>query len=259
MINLKKYYVEMKHFVLFITFLLFISCSPSSYQVTKIQGGKTEVNQELTPIASYEDFIKPYREHINKNLDSVLAYAPITFDKSSGKWETAIGHLMATACFEKASWLLEKQHQKKVDVCLLNHGGIRSIIPKGAVSTRTAFEVMPFENSLVVVALKGKQLEDMVAFFIKERRAHPLAGLKITMNASHEVLRIEVNQKPLEKEATYYVATSDYLSGGGDNMLFFLENQGVYDLNYKIRNVVIDHFKAVDTLRVETTKNISIK
>jgi 2',3'-cyclic-nucleotide 2'-phosphodiesterase (5'-nucleotidase family) len=34
-----------------------------------------------------------------------------------------------------------------MDIVLLNHGGIRSIIPKGEVTTRTAFEIMPFETA----------------------------------------------------------------------------------------------------------------
>jgi hypothetical protein len=31
--------------------------------------------------------IKPYREHINNDLDSILAYCPETLDKSTGKWQ----------------------------------------------------------------------------------------------------------------------------------------------------------------------------
>ena len=41
------------------------------------------------------------------------------------------------------------------DIVLLNNGGIRSIISKGPISEKTAFELMPFENSIVVVKLKG--------------------------------------------------------------------------------------------------------
>jgi 2',3'-cyclic-nucleotide 2'-phosphodiesterase (5'-nucleotidase family) len=37
---------------------------------------------------------------------------------------------------------------------LLNNGGIRAILPLGNVTTRTAFQIMPFENTMVVIALK---------------------------------------------------------------------------------------------------------
>ncbi|MDP2159290.1 MAG: 5'-nucleotidase [Flavobacterium sp.] len=248
----------MKHFVLFITFLIFISCSTNQYNVSKIEGRKIEINQELPIIAEFETFIKPYRDHINKDLDSVLAFAPETLDKSKGQWQTNIGNFMADVCFEKASILFEKRHQKKIDICLLNHGGIRSIIPKGSITSRTAFEVMPFENSINVIALKGAQIEEMATYLISEKKPHPVSGLKININASNEIISILVNDKTVNKSQTYYVATSDYLSNGGDNMTFFQKNEGVFDLDYKIRNVLIDHFKEVDTLKVSTEKRIII-
>ena len=37
--------------------------------------------------------------------------------------------------------------------------------------------------------------------------------------------------------------TSDYLVNGGDNMLFFKKNVVKYDLEYKLRNIIIDYFK----------------
>ncbi|HMC02386.1 MAG TPA: hypothetical protein VKN14_15205, partial [Flavobacteriaceae bacterium] len=48
---------------------------------------------------------------------------------------------------------------------------------------------------------------------------------------------------------TYYVATNDYLYSGGDNMTFFKPNDSLYDLNYKIRNALIDYFKKTDTIK----------
>jgi 2',3'-cyclic-nucleotide 2'-phosphodiesterase (5'-nucleotidase family) len=258
MIKLKNYNIEMKHFVLFITFLIFTSCSTKPYNVSKIEGRKIEINQELPIVTEFETFIKPYRDHINKDLDSVLAFAPETLDKSKGQWQTNIGNFMADVCFDKASMLFEKRHQKKIDICLLNHGGIRSIIPKGSITSRTAFEVMPFENSIVVIALKGEQIEEMATYLISEKKPHPVSGLKININASDEIISILVNNQTVNKSQTYFVATSDYLSNGGDNMKFFQKNEGVFDLDYKIRNVLIDHFKEVDTLKVNNEKRIII-
>ncbi|GGD16603.1 5'-nucleotidase C-terminal domain-containing protein [Flavobacterium orientale] len=250
--------MKIKHFVLFITFIVLISCSSSSYKVSKIEGSKIEINDKITTISSYDDYIKPYRDHINKDLDSVLAYSSETLDKSKGQWQTNIGNFMADICFEKAALLFEKRHQKKLNVCLLNHGGIRSIIPKGKITTRTAFEVMPFENSIVVIALKGEQIEEMASYFISEKKPHPISGVKIYIDSDNLIQRILIQNKPLDKSAIYYVATSDYLSNGGDNMAFFQKNEDVYDLDYKIRNILIDYFKEVDTLKVSSENRIII-
>ena len=44
------------------------------------------------------------------------------------------------------------------------------------------------------------------------------------------------------------MATNDYLYNGGGNMTFFKPNEGLYNLDYKIRNLLIDYFKKVDTI-----------
>lgn len=238
--------------------MLFLSCS-QQYQVTKIAGKNTEISNELSLNTSIEAYIKPYRERITKDLDSVLGYNPKTLDKSIGEWQTSIGNFMADVCFQKATVICNKRFQKSVDICLLNHGGIRSIIPQGNITTRTAFEVMPFENNLVVIALKGEQLIEMVNYFVQEKKPHPLAGIKIYLDHQLKVQSIVVGYSPLEVSKIYYVATSDYLSNGGDNMTFFLKNEGTFDVDYKIRNVLIDYFKEIDTLSVSTEKRIFIE
>lgn len=98
-----------------------------------------------------ENFIKPYREHINKDLDSVLAYCPETLDKSTGKWQTTIGNLMADVTLERGNKVFNLREKKNIDICLLNNGGIRSILPKGNVTARTAFEIMPLKTALLLL------------------------------------------------------------------------------------------------------------
>lgn len=254
----KIFSIKITHFVIYVTLVLFTSCS-KHYQVTKIEGKNTAITEEYSSNATFETFIKPYREHITKDLDSVLAYNPETLDKSKGEWQTNIGNFMADVCHEKASFVFEKRHQKNVDICLLNHGGIRSILPKGNITTRTAYEVMPFENNLMVIALKGKQIKEMADYLIKEKKPHPLSGLKIYIDTELKIQFILVGTAPLDLSKIYYVATSDYLFNGGDNMTFFQKNEGTFDLDYKIRNVIIDYFKEVDTLKVSMDKRIIIE
>lgn len=259
MLKLINYLIPRKLFVLIITFfLLFVSCK-SSYEIVKIEGKQLSVSDTTAKNADIENFIKPYRKHINKDLDSVLAFCPVTLDKSKGEWQSNIGNFMADVCLMESDKLFFKRYQKKVDLCLLNHGGIRSIIPKGTVTTRTAFEVMPFENNMIVVALSGIEIRSLVDYLTQERKPHPLSGLKVIINDSLAVKSITVQGKALELQKVYYVATSDYLSNGGDNMVFFLKNEGVFDLDYKIRNVLIDYFKDVNEVIASPEPRIIIE
>ena len=115
---------------------------------------------------------------------------------------------------------------------------------------------MPFENSLIVVALKGNEIMAMVNHIIKEKKPHPLNGLQIFLNKENTIIKVLFKDKEIERNQIYYVATNDYLANGGDNMTFFLKNEGTFDLNYKIRNVLIDYFIKYKTIEASTVDRI---
>ncbi|MBC7494534.1 MAG: 5'-nucleotidase C-terminal domain-containing protein, partial [Flavobacterium sp.] len=93
-------------------------------------------------------------------------------------------------------------------------------------------------------------------YFISEKKPHPLAGISFEIN-NNAFQNINIQGKPIDLNKDYYVVTSDYLSNGGDNMLFFKNASKKFDLNYKLRNIMIDYFKDVDTLQIN--KDIRVK
>lgn len=250
MAKLKKYNGFLKLFVIFLTLFFLISCSQKNYNLAKINGKQLSVTEKIEQDTKIEDFITPYRKHINDDLDNILAYSPQTLDKSIGKWQSNIGNLIADVCLERGNKVFKAREKKDIDFCFLNHGGIRSILPKGNITTRTAFEIMPFENNLVVLALKGEQILEMTTYIIKEKKPHPLSGMTFTITKDYKGKDIQIKGKPLDLNTIYYVATNDYLANGGDSMNFFLKSIQKFDLNYKMRNVLIDYLKEVDTIPV---------
>jgi 2',3'-cyclic-nucleotide 2'-phosphodiesterase (5'-nucleotidase family) len=259
MVNLKNYNDVLKLFVIFLTLFFNISCGKQNYYVSKIEGKQTAITDNGKQDPQFENFIKPYREHIDNDLNSVLAYNPETLDKSTGKWQTSIGNLLADATLQRGNTIFLSREKKNIDLCILNHGGIRSILPKGNVTTRTAYEIMPFENSLVVIALKGEQVFELVNYFITTQKPHPLSGITFTIGKDNAAKNILVQGKPVEKDTIYYVATNDYLANGGDNMNFFKKGIQTFDLDYKLRNILIDYFKEVDTITAKNDIRVSVE
>ena len=247
MAKLKNYSVLMKFFVLFLTFTAVVSCSEKKYTVTRVEGREIGINNQYSEVANIENFIKPYREKIDADLNLVLAHAPETIDKS-GEWQTPMGNFLADITFDKSDKILQIRQKKSLDICLLNHGGIRTIIAKGDVTARNAFEIMPFENSAIVIGLKGEQVLEMITYIISEKKPHPLKGLTFTIDKNNQPKNILIKGNPLDSNKVYYVATSDYLSNGGDNMLFFKKGVEKIELDYKLRHIIIDYFKANKTI-----------
>lgn len=234
-------------FILLIIFAL-TSCKEQTYNLHKIEGKRIVISDSLNANSEIDAFIKPYREHINNDLDSTLAYSVNVFSKNDGQLNTAIGNFLADAVYTQANPVFNKRTGKNIDLVLLNHGGIRAVLPKGNISKRTAFEIMPFENSIVVVALKGFQIDSIVNFLSSNKRAHPISQLKLKINANFKPINATVKGENINKNKIYYVATNDYLYEGNDGMTFFKPNDSLYKLNYKIRTALIDHFNTIDTI-----------
>lgn len=258
MAKIKNYNVVLIHFVVFLTFLFHLSCSAPKSSITKIEGKQIAVTNDLQERAEIVQFINPYKEHIDKDLSVVLAEALETLDKN-GMWQSPMGNMFSQVVYEKGNPIFRGRENKTIDIVLLNHGGIRTIIPKGNITARTAYEIMPFENSLVVITLKGEQIEELLSYFIAEKKPHPLYGINFTINKDNKPTKISIQGKPFDRESSYNVGTNDYLANGGDNMNFFKKGLQRYDLDYKLRNILIDYFTEVDIVPILNDIRINVE
>lgn len=234
---------------LFLLLIVTASCKFNThYNPDRIEGKQLEVRDTIREDDSLAAFILPYKENIDKEMNMVLAYSPFNLTKNDGDLNTAIGNMMADALMELSNPIFERRTGRSIDIVLLNHGGIRSAISKGDITTRTAFQVMPFENEVVVAAMKGEHIREMVNYLVDAGTAHPISGLELVIAEDNTINKVLIQGKPLEDEKTYYVATNDYLLEGGDNMVFFSKATEVTSLDYKIRNLLIDYFDHYDTI-----------
>jgi len=251
--------LKIQHFVTIITFCGLISCSESGSTLAKIDAGQISIDSTISEVKAIETFTAPYRERIDEVLDSALAFAPANYGKTDGKYNTTAGNLMADIVMAQADPIFNSRTGNHIDFVLLNHGGIRAPISKGTVTARTAYEVMPFENTIVVVELSAESVLDMVDYLIQSKRAHPISKeLQLVLKVDGSLSRIRVNGEPLDKDRNYFVATSNYLVTGGDNMGFFKDGLAQTETDYFIRNAMIDYFKKVDTLSAEVDNRFYI-
>ena len=241
----------MKHFGLILTLFTLSLTTYAQNVVTEIHGKQVRVDASVGFKQEYEDLIAPYKQQINKDLDKILAYNPQLLDKTKGnQFQSNIGDLFAQVTLDKANKVFTEREKKLADIAILNNGGIRAVIPMGNVTARSAFEVMPFENGAVILEVKGQTILDFINFFIKEKKPHPFAGMSFTITADKKAKDIKIGTNALELEKTYYIVTNDYLASGGDRMEFFLKASRKIDLDYKLRDMLIDYFIDVDVVSV---------
>ena len=240
----------MKRYFWFLILIIGISsCKKTPVQLTRIEGKLIPVDSSVANSKILDSIIAPYRDKVDKEMNIVLSYAPESLIKERGTAETNIGNFMADVCYERGEPIFNKKTGKHIDFVLLNFGGIRAGIPKGPVTLSSAYEVMPFENSMVVVEMSYPKIQELLNYLAQSGSAHPISKQLHLVFSDAKPVSAKLLGKDLSPKRTYYVLTSDYLQHGGDRMNFFKNPVSLFNLNYKIRNAIIDTFKAKDTIR----------
>lgn len=235
------------NYLCFVLFLIAFGCQDENYKKERIQADIHLLDKQSEIDSTINAFVKPYRNRLTAEMDSVLAYAPKSLSKKDSRYNTAIGNMMADAVFELANPIFQKRKGSPFDAVLLNYGGIRASLNQGVVTTRTAYNIMPFENEIVVVELNSTQINEMFEY-LEQGTAHPIAGMAITLDAAERVKTSKTQGKVIEEDKTYFIATTDYLQQGGDHMDFLTQPLSIINLDYKMRTVLIDYFKKYDTI-----------
>ena len=106
--------------------------------------------------------------------------------------------------------------KRKVDVGILNFGGIRVGLPEGDILLDDFVSMFPFKNYLTYVGLKGSDLQE-VFNVIAASRPFVVGGVKFVQDG-HKIDTLLVGGKPIDPKKTYGVATVDFLIDGGDGL-----------------------------------------
>ena len=243
---MKKYFFS----TFLITAILFNGCN----QTNRSFDNKL-IDHEIPEDSIINFFIEPFTQKITESdLNISLAYSPEKYTKKDGELNSTLSNLFADATFEVCNPVYNEISNENIDIVLLNMGGIRSIISKGEISKKTAYELMPFENQILLLKLKGDIILEMVDYLITEKKPHPIYGLEIKLDQNYNLKSFNVNGNKLNPTAFYNVATTDYLLKGGDDMNFFAKNSKIFDLKIKMRDVLINYFQNIDTLILKTDK-----
>ena len=139
---------------------------------------------------------------------------------------------------EIARWIAGAiRAELKTDIAVVNTGGIRQSLPKGVITKSTVWSILPFDNKLLIVKLKGRDLitdlETAEAGFAGVERA--ARGYRLQ------------GGKPLDPEATYSVATIDYLYYGGSSFQFLKQDPTPRETGLDWRSPLIDWMKRQKT------------
>ncbi len=104
-----------------------------------------------------------------------------------------------------------------VDITLMNVNGHRAPIAKGDITVGDIFSTYSFENELVVVRLKGTDLNELFDQYAQMGGAGISGNVRLDIKDG-KITSSSVDGKPVDKDKIYTIVTLDYLAEGNDGM-----------------------------------------
>ncbi len=210
-------------------FLLALSACKTRYSVSK----KEAQHQSLKSASSsvkFDSIISPYSKILGNEMQKELVMCNGELTKDGH--EMTLGNFVCDA----VKWAYDSIAKAKQNVILLmNRGGLRTSINKGIVTVNSIFELMPFDNEIEVVTIKGIELESIIKAIIEKK--HAFLGMKI--RKSSEGIAAAIDLQSIKSNNDYVMVTSDFLANGGDGFTFGKKALSSNKLNMKVRDAII--------------------
>ena len=220
----------------FLGLFFLVACQPQTHLV-KSDHQYLSVKDVDKEDASITALIQPYKEQVAEEMNTVIGETAKMLTKEQpestlGNWATDLVHQQC-----------EQYLKQKVDFAVLNYGGLRlPSLPKGKITKGKIFELMPFDNLLVVLEIKGSDLMDLF-HHIAVNGGWPLSKqVKITTQ-KNKAIDVKINGQKIDKKRLYYVATNDYIANGGDKCSF-LEDKKQLPTGKRFRDAILEFVEA---------------
>ena len=199
----------------------------------------------------YLQSLAPIKEDLEKQLGAPIGYAPEALTVNRPECT-----MLNWAC-DALLAIAQKHCPNPVDMAVVNIGSMRCEWAAGEITFRNVFELMPFDNELVVLTLTGEEIHRLCEI-VATNNGEGMAGLRLKAR-NGKVLQVEINGKSLEKDKTYTVATSDYLSQGNDGMLPLKNYIKYWNSEEKIRDLYIEYIKQVKVVEAKVDGRMDIQ
>lgn len=247
-------YKSQNVFWLLLILVTAFSCTKQVYPAD-IDTSYYRINKRNKSDKELDALIKPYKEQLDAKMNTVIAYNEKEMTKA--RPNSSLGNWFADALLEEAEYV----YKKDIDISMQNYGGIRvPFLKQGDITVGNIYELMPFDNKLVILTMDGKLLQQLVDRIV-EKGGWPISSSLRFMMDGQVAKEVYINDKLLDLSKSYTVAIADYIANGGDKC-FFLDQAQREDKDVMIRDLIIDHLKrkpeGENRLQADESKRILI-
>ncbi len=229
-----------------------VAChKPAQVQSISEEAIRVDSTWDAIQDTAYLQALAPTTAFINQEMNVVIGHAPRHMQ--AYRPESELLNWTSDALYEMAC----KHYNGPIDFAIVNIGGVRTDWPAGDITVGHLFRLMPFDNQLVILTMEGKEVRNLCENIAAAGGEGVSSNLRLVID-DNEAEDITIKGKALDDDAMYYVATSDYLSGGADGLTaltHFVEREYTGKL---IRDLYIEHVRLHPTVESKCDGRITV-
>ncbi|KGP62791.1 5'-nucleotidase [Legionella norrlandica] len=135
------------------------------------------------------------------------------------------------------------------DIGITNLNGIRDDLKSGEINWGNIYSILPFSNRIVAISLNGNDIYDLLeqqwmGSFVNILQ---VSGLSYTYDSNaplgHKIIEITYQNKPLVREQTYTIATSDFLMNGNGIFSVIMKRGKITSIGKNDHDTVVEYIK----------------
>lgn len=178
--------------------------------------------------------IEPYKSQLDAEMNEIIG--KVKHDLTKARPESTLGNFLSDLLVVQA----EDCSGAEIHFAAQNYGGIRvPSVPAGNINRGKIYEIMPFENMLSILELKGDAVEKLINKMAESGGWPVSEQLNFVIDNGHPK-NITIKGEALNTSKTYRIALPDYIANGGDDCDFLINQQRIA-CDISIRNAIIKH------------------
>ncbi|MDR0629996.1 MAG: 5'-nucleotidase C-terminal domain-containing protein [Treponema sp.] len=220
---------------------------------------------EIAQDREITDMLEPYLTKADESLKEVVGNATDEFvigNRLPRKVESPLGDAITDAMV----WYFQTTYNQALDFAFINGGNIRTGLPAGPITREQVLTVLPFENYLYIVSLKGSDVIDLFTFIASIPQgnggwAQVSQEVRYTIDYTQGtgILQdLTIHNEPVDPDRLYRFCTNSYLLGGGDGYRILSKAQEPFNTSLIDSWVVLEALQAVGTISPETDGRITV-
>lgn len=237
--------------LLFVGLVSFYSCRPS-YHLTSVEGSRVLItsNFDSNPDENVNSILLPYKAVVDSIMLPVIGKSSVAM--TSRRPESLLSNLISDVLRESAAPYLGHP----ADLSVMNIGGIRSTLNKGDILYKNVYEILPFENSLCIVYMKGRHLKELMQNIVSVG-GEGVSNVRLRATKERKIVDVTVGGAPVDDERVYVIATIDYLAEGNDKLVAFLKAEKKVSFEKAtIRQIFLDYITSQTAKGEEVTSRM---